>query len=87
MRKWWSAFRQWKADRDLQYHYYDWHGEVIHGRLGWWQALAHDSWWMFKVWYCEKRGHDYHPDGRDFPESGGEGFSCRRCGHSFMAWH
>lgn len=36
---------------------------------------------------CRVRGHRYEPDGADYLESGGEGFSCARCGHSFTAWH
>lgn len=36
---------------------------------------------------CEFLGHDYTPDGCDYVESGGEGFTCNRCGHGFTAWH
>lgn len=36
---------------------------------------------------CDVRGHDYDADGVDYPESGGEGFTCKRCGHGFTAWH
>lgn len=36
---------------------------------------------------CHYRGHAFLPDGRNVPESGGEGFTCHRCGKSFMAWH
>lgn len=36
---------------------------------------------------CRWRGHDYDTDGFDYVESGGEGFTCTRCGHSFTAWH
>jgi hypothetical protein len=36
---------------------------------------------------CELKGHDYDTNGHDYPEDGGEGFTCRRCGHSFVAWH
>lgn len=49
------------------------------------------AWSLFEVRYarllCKLRQHDYQPDGRDFPEDGGEGFTCTRCGHSFTAWH
>lgn len=41
----------------------------------------------WKMIVCDVRGHDYKPDGVDFIDSGGEGFSCERCGHSFTAWH
>ncbi len=41
----------------------------------------------FNATVCEFRGHDYEPDGADYIDSGGEGFSCARCGHSFTAWH
>lgn len=36
---------------------------------------------------CEIKGHDYQSDGADYPDSGGEGFTCERCGRSFTAWH
>lgn len=36
---------------------------------------------------CRLFGHDYDTDGVDYPESGGEGFTCTRCGHGFTAWH
>lgn len=36
---------------------------------------------------CKELGHAYEPDGVDFIDSGGEGFTCRRCGNSFTAWH
>ncbi len=36
---------------------------------------------------CRWRGHDYDTNGCDYVESGGEGFTCTRCGHSFTAWH
>jgi hypothetical protein len=52
----------------------------------------------FEAWYwiyrdrigaiiCELRGHDFETNGCDYVESGGEGFSCQRCGYSFTAWH
>jgi len=41
----------------------------------------------FLATVCEVRGHDYQNDGGDYPDSGGEGFTCQRCGHSFTAWH
>lgn len=44
-------------------------------------------WDMIRVSWCYIHGHSYEPDGIDFPESGGEGFTCRRCGCSFIAWH
>ena len=37
--------------------------------------------------YCYLFDHDYTTDGADYPDSGGEGFTCKHCGHSFTAWH
>lgn len=55
-----------------------------------WRKLT-CAWDVFKMrWLatvCEFRGHDYVTDGHDYVESGGEGFTCRRCGYSFTAWH
>jgi hypothetical protein len=37
---------------------------------------------------CRVRGrHSYEPNGCDYVDSGGEGFTCTRCGRSFTAWH
>jgi hypothetical protein len=49
------------------------------------------AWWNIHqvtiAQICRFRDHNFMPDGHDVPESGGEGFSCTRCGASFMAWH
>lgn len=78
-----------------------WKSDMCH--LTWESDGARWTWWdniyygivaakdVFKMrWLatvCEFRGHDYETDGRDYPEDGGEGFTCKRCGYSFTAWH
>lgn len=41
--------------------------------------------WMEML--CRLHGHDFDTNGVDYVEDGGEGFTCKRCGYSFTAWH
>jgi hypothetical protein len=42
------------------------------------EPLVH---WLAREIICRFRGHDYEHDGWAGPESGGESWCCRRCGH------
>jgi hypothetical protein len=57
------------------------------GARTWFRCAYVNLYQMTIAQLCRFKGHDYRPDGRDYIESGGEGFSCTRCGANFMAWH
>ncbi len=56
-----------------------------------WSDRFTAAWFVFVTRYhaavCDLRGHDYDTNGCDYPQDGGEGFTCARCGYSFTAWH
>jgi len=67
---------------DVGYSYSQGETRFVRLRSAWFTVKS-----LFSAFTCFLLNHSYLPDGADYIESGGEGFSCTRCGHSFTAWH
>jgi hypothetical protein len=84
MKKFWNGFWQ-NVDFDYFARTYG-DGEPAN-RWTWAKCVGFELWFYAQVVVCKLRGHDFTTNGCDYPEDGGEGFSCQRCGYSFTAWH
>lgn len=88
MRKFWRSLVELKNQIDYEYYWAVVGEGEPRGFRTFWLCARFElrSFYLFNV-LCRFRGHDYTTNGCDYIESGGEGFSCVRCGHSFTAWH
>ena len=83
-------FNWWSIKDHMQSNIAGYEFDLIEGQLTWFERMT-IRWDVLRMrvdaTICEWRGHDYTTSGVDYPDSGGEGFACRRCGHTFIAWH